>query len=214
MFILVAPGAAAANLPIGFTAKGGGHWIEDPRGGDRELQPCWELEIEGPLWRDGRLSLVGSMVGTKLDSARDDGESWTADSVDYYSRHKFQYSVNGGRIGIRLRPWPNAGWRPYVTAGGAYYQYEEEIWTETTATWYDVDSDAYVTRVDESTRHDRQDHGLYPWAALGLELPVGGWSSLTGQMRLLVEAQYEWEKDYREANVGGLMVMTGLRFRF
>lgn len=211
-FLLVS--TAAAELPtIGFAVKGGGHWVEDPRETSRSLQACYEIEIESPAFWGGHVTLVGGFNGTNLDNERD-RQTWTEGDVSYDQRQRFEYGLNGGRLGVRLWPWAEGDVRPYVTVGGGYYQYEQDTRTITTATWFDPELEETVTVTTDSTRHRRHDDGFYPFASVGAELPVGGYSSLVGQAHVLIEAQYAWDADFHGADLGGLAVMAGLRFRW
>ena len=206
---------AAGQMPdVGVAIKGGGHWAEDPRLDDHNLEPSWELEMEGPGWFGGHISLIASLAGTQFDSTRRPGSSWTVSPVDYVERHKHEYSLFGGKLGVRLRPWPKAEFQPYFMGGAGFYQYEEDIWTETTGTWWDAVNGEFVSETTESTRTHRNDRGFYPWLGAGFDLPIGGYSSLTGQTHFLVEVQHEFSKRYHDADFGGWIVLTGLRFRF
>ena len=198
---------------IGFAVKGGGHWVDDPRTGDRELQPAWEIEMESPVLWDGRLALVGSFVGTHLDSTRS-SDQWSDGGVDYASRTKSSFDLNGGRFGLRYWPWPSAYVRPYLGGGVGYYQYSREDHTRTTATWFDPEAEEVVSEQTESTRHTRRDKGFYPWISAGVEVPMGGWSSVVGQTRVLVEVVYQSYRRFYDADLGGVRAMAGLRWRF
>lgn len=201
---------SAADLPsIGFAVKGGGHWVADPRDGDERLEPAWAIEVESPGLLGGALSVTGSFAGTHFDSHRPAPTAWSADGVDYRQRRKFQYDLYGGRLGLRWRPWRSDGWQPYVDAGGGYYQYTEETWTETTATWIDEETEEPVTEVDTTTRHKRRDHGLYPYVGAGVEIPIGEYGSLLGQTHLLIEVTHAFDDDF-----GGPAAVAGLRFRW
>lgn len=204
--LAVAPaGIAETDLPsIAFAAKGGGHYLEDPRTAEHEVRPYWELEIETPgLW-GGPLSLTASLAGTHFDSSRDH-DAWSVDDVDYAQSIKHEYDLQGGRLGLRWRPCPHL----YATAGGGYFQYTQETASRTTATWFDPDLEDTVIDTTESTRHKRKDHGFYPFVALGGEWPIGEYSSLIGQTYLLIEGQYAFDPDF-----GGPMLVAGLRFRW
>jgi len=97
---------AAADLPtIGFAVKGGAHWVEDPRATGRAVELCWELEIESPAFWGGHVTLVGGFNGTNLDNERD-RQTWSEGDVSYDRRERFEYGLNGGRLGVR--PWPGA----------------------------------------------------------------------------------------------------------
>lgn len=206
--------SAVADLPaIGFAVKGGGHWVEDPRETSRSIQACYEIEIESPAFWGGHVTVVGSFNGTNLDNDRA-RDAWTEGEVSYDRRQRFEYGLNGGRLGVRLWPWVEGVLRPYVTVGGGYYQYEQNTRTVTTATWFDPELEETVTATADSTRHTRHDDGFYPYVSAGAEVPLGGYSSLTGQAHVLVEAQYAWDADFHGADLGGLAVMVGLRFRW
>jgi hypothetical protein len=87
----------------------------------------------------------------------------------------------------------------------------------TTATWIETDDEGeeqQQTATTESSRTKRRDRGFYPWLGVGAEIPIGDWSSLTGQTHVLVEAEYEWEKRFSGHDLGGLRLMAGLRFRY
>ena len=210
---MLAASAVADQPGIGFAVKGGGHWVEDPRETSRSIQACYEIEIESPAFWGGHVTLVGSFNGTNLDNDRV-RDAWTEGETSYDRRQRFEYGLNGGRLGVRLWPWVDGAVRPYVTVGGGYYQYEQDTRTTTTATWFDPEIEETVTATTDSTRHRRHDDGFYPFAALGAELPVGGYSSLIGQAHVLIEAQYAWDADFHGADLGGLAVMAGLRFRW
>jgi len=211
---LLLAGSAAAGLPtIGFAVKGGGHWVEDPRETSRSLQPCYEIEIESPAFWGGHVTLVGSFDGTNLDNDRA-RDAWTEGETSYDRRQRFEYGLNGGRLGVRLWPWVNGAVRPYATIGGGYYQYEQETQAVTTATWLDPKTETMVTKTFDSTRHTRHDDGFYPFASVGTEMAIGGYSSLTGQAHVLIEAQYAWDADFHGADLGGLSVVAGVRFRW
>jgi len=211
---LLLAGSAAAGLPtIGFAVKGGGHWVEDPRETSRSLQACYEIEIESPAFWGGHVTLVGGFNGTNLDNERD-RQTWTEGDVSYDQRERFEYGLNGGRLGVRLWPWVEGDVRPYATIGGGYYQYEQETRVVTTATWLDPKTGKMVTQVTDSTRHTRHDDGFYPFVGVGAEMAVGGYSSLTGQAHVLIEAQYAWDADFHGADLGGWSVVAGVRFRW
>jgi len=211
--ILLPAAVMAETSSIGFAIKGGGHWVEDPRESSRSLQACYEIEIESPAICGGHITLVGSFNGTNLDNNRA-RDTWTDGATSYDRRQRFEYGLNGGRIGVRLWPWPRSRVRPYATLGGGYYQYEQETRTVTTATWFDPETEEIVSETSDSTRHTRHDDGFYPFVSVGAELPIGGYSSLTGQAHMLIEGSYAWDADFHNADLGGLSIVAGLRFRW
>jgi hypothetical protein len=213
--VLALVSVAGGQMPdVGVAVKGGGHWADDPRQDERNVEPSWEVELEGPWWYSGHIAMIVSVGGTKYDSERPAGMSWTVGSVDYTERYKGEYSLFGGKLGVRVRPWPEADFQPYFMGGLGYYQYEEDFWTQTTSTWWDATEGEYVSETGESTHTNRVDKGFYPWVGAGFDMPIGGYSSLTGQTRFLVEVQHEFSKRYHDADLGGWILLAGLRFRF
>jgi len=212
--ILAVPTFASAGIPsIGFAAKGGYHRIDEPRTGRTTWRPTWSLEIESPHLAHGQLAVIGSIEGTQLRSDRE-SDTWTYEEVDYSESIKHSFAIDGGRVGIRWRPPCTSALQVYFTAGVGYYQYMQGIRTRTTATWWDAEAEEYVSETTGSTRNRRRDRGFYPFASVGGEVPIGGWSSVLGQTHVLVEADYEWEKRFDDADLGGLRLLAGLRWRF
>ncbi|MDI9431979.1 MAG: hypothetical protein QM570_09690 [Planctomycetota bacterium] len=199
---------AGATDGVGFAVKGGGHWVEDPRKADESLEPAWSLEVESPRLWGSRFSVVAAFCGTHLDSVRT-RDDWSAGGVDYDRSIKNEYGFDGARLAVRWRPWVAPGCQVYLTAGGGYYQYDRETITRVTATCIDPETEEFVNETSRSSRHDRRDHGLYPWAGAGIEWPIGEYGSLLGQSYLLLEGLYAVDDDF-----GGPMVFAGLRFRW
>jgi hypothetical protein len=212
--ILAMTTSVSAQIPsIGFAAKAGYHRVDEPRRGRTSWRPAWSLEIESPYFADEQLALIGSLDGTRLRSDRD-AHQWTHDEVDYAESIKHSFAIDGGRVGVRWRVPRTTPLQLYLTAGVGYYQYMQSIRTQTTATWWNAEAEEYASDTNDSTRNRRRDRGFYPFASVGGEVPVGGWSSVLGQTHVLVEAEYEWDKRFRGADLGGLRLLAGLRWRF
>lgn len=198
----------AASGP-GLAIKGGVQTLEDPLDRDQTTRARFELELSTARFFDDHFDLAFAFGGSSLGSH---SETY-ADYVDgIYMEDTFEddLAVLDVRFAARLYPLGDASEvRPYVGAGIGYFWFLDE-WRDTYSdTIQDPQfPDIYHTYTDEYEGSDTPAEGFFSFVTAGLTLPIGS----NGE--LILEFQYDFEKEDNGYDLGGPIYMIGGRFRF
>jgi hypothetical protein len=207
--ILAWSACAVAQSGPGVALKAGFQTLEDPIDRDNTTRFRLEVELSTPPLLDEHLD-VALAFGTSPLGSYDD------DYVDVYDdgfiaeHYDDALSVFDVRLAARLYPLGDATEiRPYLGAGIGYfwlfdyweYEYEETI------------DDPLFPEENRTYRDEYEDtdtlaDGVFAFVTAGLTFPLGS------RGELILEFQYDFEKENGGFDLGGPIYMIGGRLRF
>lgn len=199
----------AASGP-GLALKVGAQTVEDPIDTDKKTtRTRFEIEISTAKFFDEHADLAFAFGGSSLGSF---SETYTdyAHGVYMEDTYRDDLAVLDLRLAARLYPLgADSEIRPYIGAGIGYFWLLDE-WRDTyTDTIQDpVFPDVYHTYIDEYEGSDTPAEGFFPFVTAGVTFPIGEHGEL------LLEVQYDFDKEDHGFDLGGPIYMIGGRFRF
>ncbi|MEN6575037.1 MAG: hypothetical protein ABFD90_01750 [Phycisphaerales bacterium] len=198
----------AASGP-GLAFKVGAQTLEDPIDQDDTTRLRVEVELSTARFFDEHVDLAFAFGGSPLGTHR---ETYTDYVDDVYMEDTYRdtLSLLDVRFAARLYPLGSASEiRPYLGAGIGYF-WLLDAWRDTLSdTIQDpVFPDVYHTYTDEYEGHDTPAEGFFPFIMAGVTFPLGD----NGE--LLLEFQYDIEKEDNDFDLGGPIFMIGGRIRF
>lgn len=209
MLLWITTCASAGNGP-GIALKMGVQTIESPVTLEDTTRTRYELELASQLFANERidfaLSVGGSSLGEHEDAESgfyDDGTFWELYSTD-------QLSLIDVRLAARLHPLGQEGpLRPYLGAGLGYFWFIDSWEDEYYETIEDPEfPGTFITFSDEEEDTETVADGLFPFVMAGLNIAVND------NAEILLEFQYDIEKEDSGFDFGGPIFMAGARFRF
>ncbi len=198
---------AASGPGIGF--KIGVQTLDNPIDLDKTTRTRLELEFSTARFYDDHFDLAFTFGGSSLGSFSD----YYADEVDgvlIEEIYNDDLSVLDIRLAARFYPLGDASEiRPYVGAGIGYFWFLDYWEYEYAETFEDpLFPGAFYTLVDEYEGTDTAANGFFPFITAGVTIPIGS------QGELLLDFQYDFEKEDDGFDLGGPIYMIGGRFRF
>lgn len=200
-------GLAASGPGVGF--KIGVQTLEDPIDLDKTTRTRFEFELSTARFYDDHFDLAFTFGGSSLGSFSD----YYADEVDggfIEETYTDDLSVLDIRLAARLYPLGDASKiRPYVGAGVGYFWFLDYWEYEYAETFEDpLFPGVYHTLIDEYEGTDTAANGFFPFVTAGVTIPIGSHGEL------LLDFQYDFEKEDGGFDLGGPIYMIGGRFRF
>ncbi|HNS21152.1 MAG TPA: hypothetical protein PKH24_11675 [Sedimentisphaerales bacterium] len=202
------PSAIAGNGP-GLAFKIGAQTLEAPLDKDKTTRARFEVEIATPRLLDDHIDLAFAFGGSSLGSYRD-RESEEVDGVYIVDRYSDDLSIIDIRLAARVYPLGDATKiRPYLGAGIGYFWFLDAWEYEHRETFDDpYFPGEHRTYIDEYEDTETMASGLFAFATAGVTFPIGS------RGELILEFQYDFEKEDDGFDLGGPIYMIGGRFRF
>lgn len=201
--------ACAGDTGPGIGIKIGAQTLEDPIDLEKTTRARLELEISSPLLCNDYLDLAFTIGGSSLGSIHDD-YSDIDDGVLIDESYVDDLGMFDLRLAARLYPFGyDRSLRPYLGAGLGYFWFFDRWEYEYATTFEDpFFPGTFHTVIDKEEGTDTLAEGLFPFVIAGLAV------SVTDNMELLFEFQYDINKEDSGIDLSGPIYMFGGRIRF
>ncbi len=200
-------GAAASGTGMAF--KAGAQTLEDPVDRDDTTRFRLELELSTPRFLDEHAEIALAFGGSSLGS-HDDKYVDVYDDGFIEEDYETRLSIFDVRLAARFYPLGDAGRvQPYVGTGVGYFRFIESWEYEYEETLEDpLFPGEYHTYHDDYDDTDTLADGLFCFVTAGVTFPLGS------RGELILEFQYDFEKEDNGFDLGGPIYMIGGRLRF
>lgn len=201
--------ARAAETGPGIGFKIGAQTLEDPIDLEKTTRARLELEISSPVLLDDHFDLALTIGGSSLGSVHDDYADFQDDVLveESFDDDLLLFDI---RVAGRLYPFGyDRSVRPYLGAGIGYFWFLDRYDYEHAETFQDpLLPGVFYTTVDKDKGTDTFAEGLFPFLLAGLSL------SVSDNVELLFELQYDIDKEDAGIDLSGPIYMFGGRVRF
>jgi len=201
--------ACAGQSGPGIAFKIGAQTLEDPIDLDKTTRARLELEIASPVFCDDHLDVALTIGGSSLGSVHDDYADIYDDVLveESYDDDLLLFDI---RLAARLYPFGyDRSVRPYLGAGIGYFWFLDYWEYQYAETFEDpLFPGTFYTFIDEEEGTDTLAQGLFPFVIAGLSV------SVSDNVELLFEFQYDFDKEDAGIDLSGPIYMFGGRIRF
>jgi hypothetical protein len=206
--LYLATAKAGASSGPGLGIKVGAQTIEDPISLDETTRARVELEIVSRRLYGDHLDVALTLGGSSLGSLNDEYADF-ADGVAVEDSFKADLALFDVRLAARFYPLRDGTpLQPYLGAGIGYYWFLgfwEDTYSETIEDPYSPGVFHTFTEFTDGT--DTLAHGLFPFIMAGMTV------SISSNLELVFEFQYDFDKGNSEFDLSGPIYMIGCRIR-
>jgi hypothetical protein len=169
---------------------------------DEEPLRYWEFEAFTPKLANEYMDFT---LGIGYNSGQEKGKIEVHDHRWLPEIKTYMWDIH---LGARLFPLgcSDRDVIPYVGGGLGYFEYDLER-RESGDYEYVYSSDYYDYYILD-THNDTVAHGYYPYLSTGLFLP------LDKKYSLQVEFRYDFDRDYKQYDMDGYLILVGIAFRY
>jgi hypothetical protein len=212
MMIVAACGAAAlgyGGTGPGIAIKGGAMTVDSPIDGDRTTRGRIDFEICTGMLADDHFDFAFSVGGSSLGTSRFE-DAYTDNGVYYDDLYKDRFSLVDVRLAARLYPLgSDSVIRPYFGAGLGYFWLVDSWHDRYYTTIEDPHNPGvYHTYEDRNEDSDSIADGFFPFLNVGISIPF------KRHLELLIDAQYDFNKEDSGYDLSGPVYTFGVRLRF
>lgn len=196
-----------ASSGPGLGIKVGAQTIEDPISLDKTTRARVELELVSSRQYGDHFEVALTLGGSSLGSLNDEYADF-ADGVAVEDSFKADLALFDVRLAARFYPLGDSTpLQPYLGAGIGYYWFLgfwEDTYSETIEDPYSPG--VFHTSTEFTDGTDTMTHGLFPFIMAGMTV------SVSSNLELVFEFQYDFDKGNSEFDLGGPIYMVGCRF--
>ncbi len=193
----------------GIAIRGGATTVDSPIDGEKTTRGRIDFEICTGLLADDHFDFAFAVGGTGFGSSRFE-DVYTSDGVYYDDHYKDTFSLVDFRLMARFYPLgSDSVIRPYFGGGVGYFwlidSWDDHYYTTIEDPYH---PGVYHTYEDRNEDADSIADGFFPFLNVGISIPI------RNHFELLVDAQYDFDKEDSGYDLTGPIYTFGARFRF